>query len=92
MALAVTDRAAAGLKEALDEIEREPEQTLRLIARTTDAGDQLGLALDEPQAGDQEITYGDDVVMVISEGLSDLLSSATLDMVEGPDGPAFTLK
>ncbi len=93
MSLTVTDRAAAALKETLDSLDHQPEETLRLVPRTANGTtSELGLALDESRDGDQVVDYDGETVMVIDDGLSEALSAATLDLEEGPQGPALTLK
>lgn len=87
MTLSVTDRAAEALHKTLENVEREPDQVLRLVAES--AG--LTLALDEPREGDEVVEYQGDTVMVFEPAIGDRLDGVTLDFAEGPEGGRLTL-
>lgn len=86
--LTVTDRAAERLKESIEATDIADEQTLRLVQ--TDAG--LELAIDQERDGDQVVRSAGRTVLVIDADVGVLVDGATLDAVEGPQGPRLVLQ
>jgi Fe-S cluster assembly iron-binding protein IscA len=83
MALTVTERASAALKELLEVHDHESAQVLRLIS---DGEGNHGLQLDEVREEDQIVEHGGETVMVIDPALSDDLTGNVLDLKETPSG------
>jgi Fe-S cluster assembly iron-binding protein IscA len=88
MALMVTERAAEALHDTLENIDRDPEQVLRLVPQS----DGLGLALDEKRDDDDVVEYQGEAVMVMDRSIGDQLTGVTLDFADGPEGGRLTLK
>jgi Fe-S cluster assembly iron-binding protein IscA len=88
MALTVTEKATAALKELLKGHDHEEEQVLRLIS---DEEGNHGLQLDVPREEDQVVEHDGETVMVIDPSLSDGLTGNVLDLKETPSGASLTI-
>lgn len=87
--LNVTDAALEALVMTLDANEIPQDKGLRL--GRSPYGD-LGLEVDEPRDGDQVLMQGDRAVLFLDSEVSEILSGATLDVIQEPDGARLTLR
>ena len=85
--LTVTDKAAQYLRESLTRREAGAPEALRIVQ--TDDGYQL--TLDNPKDGDQAFEQDGQNYLLLGEGVREALSSATLDVLESPQGLSLTL-
>ncbi len=85
----VTEEATSALKGVLDNVEREPEQVLRLIY--TEEG-ELSLTLDAATDDDEVITHGGDAVMVVEPPVSQQLDGAVMDVKDNEGDVSFTIR
>jgi len=88
----VTEEAKKELKRILENRDLEPGKFLRLAIPPvwTGVGD-FGIVIDEQRSEDIAITFGNMKVLLIETGVSQGMSSGTLDYKESPDGFRFTL-
>ena len=86
--LQVTERASQELSQVLGQVEKQPEQTLRLVS---DPQAGYRLTLDVEQEGDQVVEHQGSTVLVLSSDLARDLEGAVLDVQETPAGPALTI-
>jgi Fe-S cluster assembly iron-binding protein IscA len=84
----VTENAKSALKTALDNLETQPGQCVRI--RTTSSG-QFGLALDKEAQGDQVVTHDRSKVLLVDSETAGQLSDLILDYRDSGSGPEFTL-
>ena len=85
--LTITDKAAALIGEVLDAARENDADVFRLSR----VGQDLGLAVDEEQDGDQVVQHEERRVLVIHPDLVLELDGITIDAVDTPDGQRLTL-
>ncbi len=93
MPVEFTDRAKAALKRLLDQEPHEPGHLIRMV---TDIHGHHHLSWDRQEPDDQVVTCQGEPVLVIKARIAEHLCEhhpgATLDVEEGPDGPALVLR
>ena len=85
--LTVTDKAAQYLRESLAHKEEGAAEALRIVQ----SDDGFQLTLDNPKDGDQVFEQDGQNYLVLDEGVGQVLSGATLDVHESPQGLSLTL-
>lgn len=83
MSITVTERAAATLKDLLNQQNPEPDQVLRLIY---DTDSNVKLVLSTEATGDQTVEHQGETVMVVEPAISEELAGTTLDSPESEGG------
>jgi Fe-S cluster assembly iron-binding protein IscA len=89
MSVTVTERAAAALKDLLEQQNPGPDQVLRLIY---DTDSSVKLVLDTKAADDQVVDHQGQPVMVIEPAISQDLAGTTLDSTGTEGTVALTLQ
>lgn len=89
--ISLTDVAAAEVRSAMDAVDN-PEVALRVAVQPGGcAGLQYNLSLDVGFWDDDTIVDVDGVRVVIDPASAPFLRQATVDIQEGPNGPAFAI-
>ena len=86
--LSVTENAAAHLKRLLDENRSRQDQVIRL---TSKGEADFQVVLDDREPGDQVVKVEGEEILVIDEGIRDLLEGLELDFVDSPEEPGLSL-
>ena len=86
--LAVTEQAAAALREVLERTDRLPDQAFRLTSGP-DGG--INLTLDHAKNDDHVISHESVRVLLVGPGLPDSLKGKTLDISDSPEGTQIVL-
>ena len=86
--VSVTNRAAAVLAQTL----RDGDATKDLGFRVVQSGPgEIGLAIDEPRAGDHIVRHDEQTVLLIDGRVACALDGAILDIELEEDGASLTL-
>ncbi len=88
--LTVTAQAAEKLKEAIQAQTEDPEVAIRLIPSSSKPN-QLDMALDREQEGDQVVESEGVKVLLISSELTQVLDGMVIDCQETPQGVQFSI-
>jgi Fe-S cluster assembly iron-binding protein IscA len=88
--LTVTTEAAEKLKEAIQAQTMDPEVAIRLIPSPSKPN-QLDMALDKEQEGDQVVESEGVKVLIVSSELSEALDGMVIDCQETPQGARFSI-
>jgi len=89
--LTVTATAKEKLKETLQELTMDPEETLRLIPDPSNPN-QLVFTLDKEKEGDQVVGSEDgSKVLLVAPELARALGGTVIDYQETPEGAAYTI-
>jgi len=88
--LTVTAEAAAKLKEAIQAQTQDPEVAIRLIISSS-RPNQLDMALDKEQGGDQVVESEGAKVLFVSSELDQVLDGMVIDCQETPEGVQFSI-
>ena len=89
--LSVTSSAKDVLKEDLQR-QREDEETLIRIARSSSDPQQVGLFLDKEKEGDHVIADNEgDSLLLLDQDLGNILTEKTLDYSDTDEGMKLTL-
>lgn len=89
--LTVTLSAKDKLKEHL-QTEKKDEDTLLRISSSSSDPQQLGLFLDKEKEGDQVIADNEgESLLLLDQGIADILTGLTLDYIDTGQGMNFTL-
>jgi Fe-S cluster assembly iron-binding protein IscA len=89
--LKVTCSAKDKLKEDLQR-EKKDEETLLRIAGSSSEPEQVGLYLDKEKEGDHVITDNEgEKLLLVDQGMDDILTGLTLDYINTKQGMNFTL-
>jgi len=89
--LTVTDSAKDKLRDDLQK-QKEDEETLVRIARSSSDPQQVGLFLDKEKEGDQVIADNEgERLLLIDQDMAHSLTGVTLDYVNTGQGMSFTL-
>ena len=90
--LEVTARAKEKLREALFEEQRADPEIIFRITPIHSMPDQLGIALDKENGGDQVVESEDGIkVLLIESHLAQKLKGMVLDYQEKPQGKGFRI-
>lgn len=81
-------RVTEDAKELFGTLERPEGKTMRLDLV---AADQVGLVFGEPEATDQVVSHQGEDLLHIAGPLSEALDGATIDKVDTPQGPSFSI-
>ena len=88
MPLAVTEEAAASLRQVLDKTAHKPGQLLRLNA---DPEGNIRFTFDTAGEDDTIVTHQGSAVMIVESPLPESLQGATLDVDQTASGPSLIL-
>ena len=85
----LTEQAAQELKKIRDEVQ---EQHPGSVARLFQSGEgEFTVTIGLPVAGDQELYYADEKVLVVAPETSRILADVTLDYQDTPQGHKFVV-
>ncbi len=86
----LTEQAAQELKKIRDEVQ---EQHPGSVARLFQSGEgEFTVTIGLPVAGDQELYYADEKVLVMAPETSRIMTDVTLDYQDTPQGHNFVFK
>jgi Fe-S cluster assembly iron-binding protein IscA len=86
----LTEQAAQKLKKIRDEVQ---EQHPGGVARLFQSGEgEFTVTIGLPVAGDQELYYADEKVLVIAPETSRIMADVTLDYQDTPQGRRFVFE
>jgi Fe-S cluster assembly iron-binding protein IscA len=85
--ITVTERAASALESLLIESNAEAGQGVKLFPK---GADQIGMAIDTPNEGDEVIQHGDGPLLIVDQALTRPLDGAEFDCEETLNGQAPT--
>ena len=89
--LTVTATAKEKLKETLQELTMDPEETLRLIPDPS-VPNQFAFTLDKEKEGDHVVESEDgSKVLLVTPDLARALGDTVIDYQETPEGAAYTI-
>ncbi len=85
----LTEQAAQELKKIRDEVQ---EQRPGSVPRLYQSGEkEFNITIGLPVAGDQELYYADEKVLVVAPETSRILADVTLDYQDTPQGHKFVI-
>jgi Fe-S cluster assembly iron-binding protein IscA len=86
----LTEQAAQELKKIRDEVQ---EQHPGSVPRLFQSGEgEFTLTIGLPVAGDQELYYADENVLVVAPETGRIMTNVTLDYQDTPQGHNFVIK
>jgi Fe-S cluster assembly iron-binding protein IscA len=85
--LTMTDAAGAHLIDLLGEAEAPEDVAIRFVVES----EELTLRLDKEQPGDEALSHEGKTVLLIDEGVSEMLTGKTLDVESSEEGLKLTL-
>ncbi|MCK4369323.1 MAG: hypothetical protein KAV68_06690 [Dehalococcoidales bacterium] len=88
--LTVTAQAASKLKEAIQAQTEDPEVAIRLTPSTS-RPNQLDMALDKGEEGDQVVESDGAKVLFVSSELAQVLDGMVIGCQETPEGVQFSI-